>query len=258
MEKLNKSFKVLIFCFQLIISTMIGQDNFYFVVETKTTDDGTGSLKHQATYTVSTFNNIIQTIYKDDESIEYRYYTGDTVYVNYKNTSGKELTGLGTGLEMRKYLNGQINHRYKNIKTEITGKTEVIMGFICNEALLSYEHKYLGIVLKFENSIWFSSEKKLNGDLITADISNIWVTNNYIDSLKKMNGFIVKQTIKRDNEILASLEVTAFERLDKDEFRHGYFVLKGKKIKKLKPCIQEIEAYRKRNDSFERLNAPKN
>jgi len=256
MLKLKKVFRAVFFCLCLTASVMFGQSNFYFVVETKTDEDGTGLLKHEATYTVSYFNGVIQSIYEDEESTEYRYFSKDTVYIHYKNKTGKEITGLGTAAEMKKYLNSQIDHKHKNIKTEMTGKSEVIVGLLCNEALLSYEYKYFDVGIKFENLIWFSSEVKVNDEIRTADLTTIWVKNNYIDSLKKLNGFIVKQTIKRDTEVWATMDVKEFEKLDKDEFKLVHFIMRPKKTKKLKACIQEIEAYRKRKDSFERLNLP--
>lgn len=256
MLELKKVFRAVFFCFYLIVTGVFGQSNYYFVVETKTAEDGPGILQHQATYTVSFFNDVIQSFYEDEESSEYRYYSKDTVYIHYKNKTGKEITGLGTTAEMKKYLNSQIDYKHKNIKTEMTGKSEVIVGLLCNEALVSYEYKYVGVAVKFENLVWFSSETKVNDELITADLTTIWVKNNYIDSLKKLNGFIVKQTIKRDNELLATMEVKEFEKLEHDKLKPLYFKLKLKKTKKLKACLREIEGYRKRKDSFERLNPP--
>jgi hypothetical protein len=230
------------------------QSNYYFIAEAQSADELSGTLHHQATYTVSFLNGVIQTLYDDIESTEYTYYGKDTVYINYKNRSGKEITGLGTPSEMKFIINKQIDHKRKTLRMESTGNREVIMGLLCNETLISYEYKYLGVVFKLENLVWFNNVKKVDKELMSADISNIWLKNNYTDSLKTLDGFIIKQVLKSEKSIVSSIEVKEFNESDQFDLRPKYFVLKAKKIKKLKSCIREISSFRKSKDSFNRLN----
>jgi len=209
--------------------------------------------KSHAVALIYSANQNIKTIYTDEESVETFLYGTEKVRSLY--TKGKvNVCGEGYAEEIKAMRQNKEWLKKKNLKINFTYNSNVIAGYVCYSAIVNYEYKFIGTTwVEYENHIWFTNELKSVDDFFTGDVDDVWGGSRFLDTLKKTEGFIMKQEVYLNHEKVAVAEVTELKEYEIESAVFKLDLSPCKKVLAPKQYKKWVESYRRAKDSQTRL-----